>query len=102
MAVLLGGAVMSDFPIMRTAFITSESCGPDDDYRLVFRFRSLAALQQAHHEWISATSTEGRTGEYDSHGYRLCDKCGCNTNAKLRRCCDAGAAADRLTAKSAP
>jgi hypothetical protein len=65
-----GGGAM---PVMRTAFVTSQSCGPDDTYRLVFDFRSLAALQQAHREWITygeecrlATAGQGVEAPKDS------------------------------------
>jgi len=30
-----------------------------------------------------------------TNGYRICEFCGCNTNAALRACCEAGRAADR-------
>ncbi len=31
--------------------------------------------------------------------FRACDQCGCCTNAKLRRCCDAGYLADKRAAE---
>lgn len=33
---------------LRPAFVTAQSCGPDSKYELVFKFRSLDALQAAH------------------------------------------------------
>lgn len=54
-----GGAL----PVMRTAFVTSQSCGPDDTYRLVFDFHTLAALQQAHHEWDAFMAGGARVGQ---------------------------------------
>lgn len=36
-----------------------------------------------------------------SWGYRICEFCGCHTNAKARACCDAGRDADKALAKPA-
>jgi hypothetical protein len=34
-------------------------------------------------------------------GYRICEFCGCHTNAKARACCDAGRDADKALAQPA-
>ena len=37
-----------------------------------------------------------------SWGYRICEFCGCHTNAKARACCDAGRDADKALAQECP
>jgi hypothetical protein len=37
--------------------------------------------------------------EFDADGFRVCEFCGCRTNARLRECCDRGLDADRESSR---
>lgn len=43
-------------PLMRAAFRTTVSCGPDGLYEMRFKFRDLATMQAADAEWRAHVS----------------------------------------------
>ena len=57
-------------------------------------------LQQSAVGWQE--QLEKRSTPEHGKGWRTCEFCGCNTNAKLRRCCEKGVAADSTTATRSP
>lgn len=48
-------------PTLMSAFRTSESCGPDKLYRMIFKFGSLADLQKAEDEFLAFAAIRAST-----------------------------------------
>jgi hypothetical protein len=47
---------LEPLPLMRSAFRTTVSCGPDGLYEMRFKFRDLATMQAADAEWRAHVS----------------------------------------------
>ncbi len=62
---------MNFFDSAKQAFVTSQSCGPEKLYQLVFKFRSLEELHAAHDAWLHSVSEKELLDRLDAAERRV-------------------------------
>ena len=64
-------------------------------------FRLLNDVNQGSN-WYAARDAWLKSRPLRDGDFRICEFCGCNTNARMRACCDAGRDADRARSRRSP